>query len=131
MKTKGDTVTCSQAPDLIANMLYQLTIRLPSSGQYAFVERTSNKKTTPPRIWFRYIGGVAFALQRMRMVSDHIVEPGGLVAGHEVGDGVFIQVLLDHLLQALPEGEGPAAGHAVAALVARAEAGHGDQGTFQ
>ena len=50
MKTKGDTVTCSQAPDLIANMLYQLTIRLPSSGQYAFVERTSNKKTTPPRI---------------------------------------------------------------------------------
>ena len=60
MKTKGDTVTCSQAPDLIANMLYQLTIRLPSSGQYAFVERTSNKKTTPLRICFRYIGGVAF-----------------------------------------------------------------------
>lgn len=58
--------------------------------------------------------------------SDHIVEPGGLVAGHEVGDGVFVQILLDHLLQALPEGEGPAAGHAVAALVAGAETGHGD-----
>ena len=43
MKTKGDTVTCSQAPDLIANMLYQLTIRLPSSGQHAFVERASSK----------------------------------------------------------------------------------------
>lgn len=58
--------------------------------------------------------------------SDHIVEPGAVVAGHEVGDGVFVQVLLDHLLQALPEGEGPAAGHAVAALVAGAETGHGD-----
>ena len=43
MKTKGDTVTCSQAPDLIANMLYQLTIRLPSSGQHAFVESASSK----------------------------------------------------------------------------------------
>ena len=43
MKTKGDTVTCSQAPDLIANMLYQLTIRLPSSGQHAFVARRSSK----------------------------------------------------------------------------------------
>ena len=58
--------------------------------------------------------------------SDHIVEPGAVIAGHEVGDGVFVQVLLDHLLQALPEGEGPAAGHAVAALVAGAETGHGD-----
>ena len=43
MKTKGDTVTCSQAPDLIANMLYQLTIRLPSSGQHAFVESASSR----------------------------------------------------------------------------------------
>ena len=43
IKTKGDTVTCSQAPDLIANMLYQLTIRLPSSGQHAFVARRSSK----------------------------------------------------------------------------------------
>ena len=43
MKTKGDTATCSQAPDLIANMLYQLTIRLPSSGQHAFVESASSK----------------------------------------------------------------------------------------
>ena len=43
MKAKGDTVTCSQAPDLIANMLYQLTIRLPSSGQHAFVESASSK----------------------------------------------------------------------------------------
>ena len=43
MKIKGDTVTCSQAPDLIANMLYQLTIRLPSSGQHAFVARRSSK----------------------------------------------------------------------------------------
>ena len=65
------------------------------------------------------------------MVSDHILEPGAVVAGHEVGDGVFVQVLLDHLLQALPEGEGPAAGHAVAALVAGAETGHGDSGAFQ
>ena len=58
--------------------------------------------------------------------SDHIVEPGAVIAGHEVGDGVFVQIFLDHLLQALPEGEGPAAGHAVAALVAGAETGHGD-----
>ena len=43
MKTKGDTVTCSQAPDLIANMLHQLIIRLPSSGQHAFVESASSK----------------------------------------------------------------------------------------
>ena len=184
MKTKGDTVTCSQAPDLIANMLYQLTIRLPSSGQHAFVESASSKIvasrrtcnaffhicTTSLRMKCAGIGGLTteVTVSRMRyyiilarnlsmlrqpphrvpisstlagwlfallqygwnrmlsLGSDHIVEPGGLVAGHEVGDGVFVQVLLDHLLQALPEGEGPAAGHAVAALVAGAETGHGD-----
>ena len=49
MKTKGDTVTCSQAPDLIANMLYQLTIRLPSSGQHAFVESMGSKIATSRR----------------------------------------------------------------------------------
>ena len=169
---------------MIANMLYQLTIRLPSSGQHAFVESASSKiavsskncnaffhigitslrmncagmggLTTevtvsrmghyiilrrtlstlrkPPRRVFTHAGGVVFSwyLKLYDMVCcgsdhlDHIIEPGGLVAGHEVGDGVFVQVLLDHLLQALPEGEGPAAGHAVAALVAGAETGHGD-----
>ena len=184
MKTKGDTVTCSQAPDLIANMLYQLTIRLPSSGQHAFVARRSSKiaasrrtcnnlfhiRTTSLRMKCAGIGGLTtevtvsrmghyiilrrtlstlskppryvsvsgtpagwlFALlqygwnRMLSLGSDHIVEPSGLVAGHEVGDGVFVQVLLDHLLQALPEGEGPAAGHAVATLVAGAETGHGD-----
>ena len=184
MKTKGDTVTCSQAPDLIANMLYQLTIRLPSSGQHAFVESASSRiavsskncnaffhiRTTSLRMNCAGMGGLTtevtvsrmghyiilrrtlstlskpprcvsvsgrlagwlFALlqygwnRMLSLGSDHIVEPGGFVAGHEVGDGVFVQVLLDHLLQALPEGEGPAAGHAVAALVAGAETGHGD-----
>ena len=184
MKTKGDTVTCSQAPDLIANMLYQLTIRLPSSGQHAFVESASSKiaasrrtcnnlfhiRTTSLRMNCAGMGGLTTEVTVSRMghyiilrrtlsmlskpprrVShtlagwsfhgiliiydmvcrgsdhlDHIVEPGAVVAGHEVGDGVFVQVLLDHLLQALPEGEGPAAGHAVATLVAGAETGHGD-----
>ena len=185
MKIKGDTVTCSQAPDLIANMLYQLTIRLPSSGQHAFVESASSRiavsskncnaffhiRTTSLRMNCAGMGGLTTEVTVSRMGyyiilarnlsmlrqpprrvpisstlagwlfshshiiilygillpnSDHIVEPGGLVAGHEVGDGVFVQVLLDHLLQALPEGEGPAAGHAVAALVAGAETGHGD-----
>ena len=185
MKTKGDTVTCSQAPDLIANMLYQLTIRLPSSGQHAFVESASSKiaasrrtcnnlfhiRTTSLRMNCAGMGGLTTEVTVSRMGyciifwrilsmlrqpprrvsisstlagwlfshshiiilygillpnSDHIVEPGAVVAGHEVGDGVFVQILLDHLLQALPEGEGPAAGHAVAALVAGAETGHGD-----
>ena len=184
MKTKGDTVTCSQAPDLIANMLYQLTIRLPSSGQHAFVESASSKIAvsskncnaffhigiTSLRINCAGVGGLttkvtvslcsslAYCVELCQRSAshpaafshtlagwsfrgilflydmvccgsdhlDHIVEPGGLVAGHEVGDGVFVQVLLDHLLQALPEGEGPAAGHAVATLVAGAETGHGD-----
>ena len=108
-------------------------------GHYIILRRTLSMLSKPPRRVFTRAGGVVFSwyLKLYDMVCcgsdhlDHIVEPGGLVAGHEVGDGVFVQVLLDHLLQALPEGEGPAAGHAVAALVARAETGHGDQGTFQ
>ena len=103
-------------------------------GHYIILRRTLSTLSKPPRRVSHTLAGWSFRgiLFLYDMVCcgsdhlDHIVEPGGLVAGHEVGDGVFVQVLLDHLLQALPEGEGPAAGHAVAALVAGAETGHGD-----
>ena len=103
-------------------------------GHYIILRRTLSTLRKPPRRVFSHAGGVVFSwyLKLYDMVCcgsdplDHIVEPGAVIAGHEVGDGVFVQIFLDHLLQALPEGEGPAAGHAVAALVAGAETGHGD-----
>ena len=182
MKTKGDTVTCSQASKSYykiadhssaiewsacfcgekeqQNRCQQENLQcflphlhhLPSHemrwdfgglttkvtvsrmGHYIILRRTLSMLSKPPRC-VSVSGtpaGWLFALlqygwnRMLSLGSDHIVEPGAVVAGHEVGDGVFVQVLLDHLLQALPEGEGPAAGHAVAALVAGAETGHGD-----
>ena len=182
MKTKGDTVTCSQAsksyyqiadhssaiewsacfcgekeqqncyqqenPQCFLPHLHHLPshemrwdfgglttkVTVSRMGHYIILRRTLSMLSKPPRRVSHTMAGWSFRgilflycmVCRSSDHLDHIVEPGTVVAGHEVGDGVFVQVLLDHLLQALPEGEGPAAGHAVAALVAGAETGHGD-----